>query len=73
MNGCAYREYRCQACQKLLFKGILVEGEVEVRCRGCHDLVTIQANSANDLMCLIPNCPNRVSFTPQHHEEKRAS
>lgn len=53
-------EYRCQHCYKLLFKGVLVEGEVEAKCRACHELTTVRATKFNDLLCMIETCPNRV-------------
>jgi hypothetical protein len=39
----APREYRCY-CGWLLFKGRLIAGStVQVRCRGCREIVTIVA------------------------------
>lgn len=57
-------DYRCRSCGKLLCKGFLVEGEMEVKCRGCHALTHITADRTNELLCLIPHCPNRIAFTP---------
>lgn len=31
-------EHRC-TCGKLLFKGTLVEGVIEIKCRSCHSLM----------------------------------
>ncbi|MBI4139123.1 Com family DNA-binding transcriptional regulator [Candidatus Uhrbacteria bacterium] len=62
---CLIKEHRCRSCHKLLFKGALVEGEVEIKCRSCHELNRFMASQFNDLLCLIPNCPGRISFQPQ--------
>ncbi len=58
-------EYRCKTCHKLLFKGLLVEGSLEVKCKQCHEMTVIQATQFNELLCLIKKCPNRVSWDPQ--------
>lgn len=60
MSTCL-REYRCDQCQKLFFKGLLVEGTVEIKCKSCHSLNIIQASQFNELLCLIHPCPNRIS------------
>jgi phage FluMu protein Com len=54
------QEYRCQHCRKLLFKGVLVEAEVQVLCRSCKDVTTINKSQFNQLLCMIENCPNRI-------------
>ena len=56
------REYRCTSCKKLFFKGLLVEGEIEIKCRHCHSLNRVSARTFNDLLCLIEQCPNRITF-----------
>lgn len=61
MPPCA-QEYRCTHCHKLFFKGLLIEGSVEVKCRYCHSLNLIHANETNELICLIKNCPNRIHW-----------
>jgi phage FluMu protein Com len=58
--GMPYKEYRCQNCQKLFFKGFLVEGEVEIKCRACHELSTIAASLNDKLLCMVEDCPNRI-------------
>lgn len=58
--GGPYKEYRCPTCHKLFFKGMLVEGEIEVKCRSCHELSTLAATKGEEFMCLVENCPNRV-------------
>lgn len=57
-------EYRCGNCQKLLCKGFLVEGAIEVKCKHCHEVTTLKAERTNELLCLIANCPGRVAFNP---------
>lgn len=54
-----HREYRCD-CGKLLFKGLLVDSEVEVKCRGCKQITTVVGEEGNKLICHIGDCPNRV-------------
>ncbi|MCK9577970.1 Com family DNA-binding transcriptional regulator [bacterium] len=36
------KEYRCSNCNKLLFKGSIEEGLIEIKCRGCKNINTIQ-------------------------------
>ncbi|MDP2587818.1 MAG: hypothetical protein Q8P33_03545 [bacterium] len=55
------KEYRCRQCSKLLFKGVLVESTVEVKCKGCRALSTFTGEPANKYVCLVYPCPNRVS------------
>lgn len=28
-------EYRCQMCRKLLFKGLLIKGNISIKCNKC--------------------------------------
>lgn len=62
MIPAAYNEYRCKKCNKLFFKGILVESEVEIKCKKCGSLEKIKGINAEQLLCLKPVCPNRVAF-----------
>lgn len=55
-----YQEYRCPNDEKLLFRGLLVDSEVEVKCRNCKQLITLKGQAANTLVCKKINCPNRV-------------
>lgn len=57
-----YQEYRCSACKKLLFKGFLVESEIEIKCRSCHTLSTITSSARDEYLCMIKHCPNRIQF-----------
>lgn len=56
----AYGEYRCLGCDKLLFKGVLVGSEVEVKCKRCGKMNAFAGISEDSLLCFVPNCPNRV-------------
>ncbi|MBI4272729.1 Com family DNA-binding transcriptional regulator [Candidatus Uhrbacteria bacterium] len=62
-----YHEYRCQTCKKLLFKGVLVESEIEIKCRSCHQMNVIAASDMNEYLCGIKNCPGRI---PLIHKQK---
>lgn len=61
MSDMVYHEYRCDACHKMLFKGILVDSEVEVKCRGCGTLCTFKGIPKEKLLCFVENCPARKS------------
>ncbi|MBI4600162.1 Com family DNA-binding transcriptional regulator [Candidatus Uhrbacteria bacterium] len=56
----AYSEYRCSSCKKLLFKGVLIESEIEIKCRSCHTMNVVAADSGNEYLCAIKHCPGRV-------------
>ena len=64
MSACL-TEYRCRSCRKLLFKGLLVEGSVEVKCRQCHAVTVVSASKFNRLLCMIDPCPQRVPHEPK--------
>jgi len=55
-----YKEYRCPNDQKLLFKGILINSEVEVKCRLCKQLILIQGEAENKYICKKHDCPFRA-------------
>jgi phage FluMu protein Com len=55
-----YKEYRCKKCAKLFFRGLLVDGEIEVKCRGCHEINTLVEDHAPEFMCMVSPCPYRV-------------
>ncbi|OGZ16368.1 MAG: hypothetical protein A2494_00600 [Candidatus Lloydbacteria bacterium RIFOXYC12_FULL_46_25] len=55
-----YQEYRCRKCKKLMFKAILVESEIEVKCRACGELNVFQGISQEKLLCFKENCERRV-------------
>jgi phage FluMu protein Com len=54
-----YQEYRCMTCAKLLFKGILVDSEVEVKCRGCGNVSTFHGVAKEKLICFVEKCAGR--------------
>lgn len=56
-----YKEYRCPNDSKLLFKGLLLEGEVEVKCKYCKELVLITQGELHGIVCFKPDCVQRVS------------
>lgn len=55
-----YKEYRCPTCHKLLFKGLLIDSEVEAKCRGCGNLSTFKGEAKDKFLCAIEHCPNRI-------------
>lgn len=59
------REYRCETCKKLLFKGLLIEGSVEVKCKYCHEFTKANASLASEFFCANIPCPHRAKFTFQ--------
>lgn len=65
-----YNEYRCSFCNKLLFKGILVDSEVETKCRGCGSVCTFHGEGKEKLLCFIEHCPGRKSPTTAVFKEK---
>lgn len=38
-----FKEYRCEYCNKLFFKGDIKEGTIEVKCRYCKNMNLIKA------------------------------
>lgn len=60
MIPAAYNEYRCKNCKKLFFKGILVDSEVEVKCKRCDNVQVLKGIDSSKLICLKDPCPNRV-------------
>ncbi len=60
MTAIGFKEYRCKDCKKLMFKGILVESVVEVKCKTCHTMNTIESSKFDQLLCGVYPCPNRV-------------
>lgn len=58
------RDYRCESCHKLLFRGVIVEGSVEIKCRSCHAINTITGNHMVEYLCAFRTCPYRIAPTP---------
>jgi phage FluMu protein Com len=67
-----FKEYRCPACDKLLFKGLLVDSEVEVKCRGCGNLHSFSGVPKEQLVCYKENCPNRKKIKDAIAEGQQA-
>jgi len=61
MTTVGFKEYRCQECKKLLFKGLLVESVIEVKCKNCHAMNTIESSKFDELLCAVYPCPHRVT------------
>lgn len=40
-----FKEYRCQHCNKLFFKGNVKDATIEIKCRYCKNINLIKANS----------------------------
>jgi len=38
-----FKEYRCQHCNKLFFKGEIKEATIEIKCRYCKNISQIKA------------------------------
>ena len=53
------KEYRCQMCKKLLFKGLLIESIIEIRCRSCQTMNTVESSKSDEYLCLVSPCPYR--------------
>lgn len=67
-----YKEHRCPSCNKLLFKGLLVDSEVEVKCRGCGTLASFHGEPKERLLCFKESCPNRMTRGAAVNEGKAA-
>lgn len=48
MENSLLKEYRCDRCNKLLFKGSIAEATIEVKCRGCKNINTVQINKPTE-------------------------
>lgn len=67
-------EYRCPSCGKLLFKGLLVDSEVEAKCRGCGEVHVFHGESKEKFLCLVGNCPGRkTSITASKEKNRRVA
>ena len=65
-----YKEYRCSVCNKLLFKGLLVESEVEIKCKRCSTLNVFNGVTSDSLICFMPDCPRRVTQVTKKAEDR---
>jgi phage FluMu protein Com len=52
MEQSTLKEYRCVNCNKLLFRGILFHASVEIKCRGCKSINTIEGLQCKLLMVM---------------------
>lgn len=59
MEG-AYKEYRCPNDDKLLFKGIVVEGKIEIKCKSCKSITVIEPTDLSAIICRKKDCAHRV-------------
>ena len=57
-----YKEFNCKECNKLMFKGVLIDSEVEIKCKRCGTMNSYRGDSKNEHICLVDNCPHRVSI-----------
>ena len=55
------KEYRCPDCDKLLFKGLLIDSEVAIKCRRCRAIKTLKGEAADKFICYKYPCPHRIS------------
>lgn len=57
-----YQEYHCKnkECHKLLFKGFVIEGDVEIKCKRCHEITLVRKTEMDEYLCAIKNCPNKI-------------
>ncbi len=53
------QEYRCPNDNKLLFKGLLVEGEISIKCKSCKKIHTFAPTPLKGIICMKENCANR--------------
>ncbi len=64
------KEFRCTACKKLLFKGVVVTSIIELKCRSCGEMNTFEGEENEELLCLKGFCPGRVTSLRTQKEEK---
>ena len=64
-----YKEYRCSNCKKLLCKGVLIDSEIEIKCKQCNTFNTLVGSALNELICMIPHCPRRVYIDSQKNQQ----
>lgn len=53
------KEYRCKDCNKLLFRGLLIESVIEIKCRSCQAMNMIESSKSDEYVCLVSPCPYR--------------
>lgn len=46
------KEYRCPNCNKLFFKGDLLHGTIEIKCKNCKQFVTLNGKNCQLFLML---------------------
>lgn len=55
-------DYRCEGCEKLLFKGVLLNSEIEVKYKRCGQMNVFQGALTNNQLCMnAEHCPRRIA------------
>jgi len=49
------KEYRCPNCNKLFFKGDLLHGTIEIKCKNCKQFVTVNGKNCQLFLLLNKN------------------
>jgi phage FluMu protein Com len=49
MEDFLFKEHRCKHCNKLLFKGVLKYGTVEIKCKNCKNINLFENNNCKFL------------------------
>jgi len=60
ISSIATQDYRCKKCNKLFFRGVLVDSALEVKCVRCGEMGTITGEEKDKFVCLKVPCANRV-------------
>lgn len=55
-----YTEYRCPFDNKLLFKGIIIDSHIEIKCKFCKKIISITGVSKDTMICKKIDCKNRI-------------
>ena len=56
----AYKEFKCSKCSRLLFKGLLVESKLEIKCKKCGEMNIFTGEGKEEYICMKSDCPNRI-------------
>ena len=54
------REFRCETCKKLLFKGVFIASLIELKCRSCGHMNLFEGEKNEEILCFKGYCPRRV-------------
>ncbi|MDO8571953.1 MAG: hypothetical protein Q7R79_04710 [bacterium] len=44
----------------MLFKGVILEGDIEIKCKQCHEITVVAESSMEEYLCGIRQCPGRI-------------